>query len=280
MATQHVPARGAPAGERGGRVVARHDHARWRPAFQTWLTAYRRRWRASIVSRFLAPVLFLLSMGLGLGDLVDQSSGGVDGVPYLQFVAPGILAAQAMLAASGESTYHVLGAIKWQGQYPAMLATPLTVRDVLRGHLTYVALQVTMATAIFMAVSAAFGAVTSWWFLACLPLTVLTGMAFATMMFAYSGQQDNDDGFNILFRFIVIPLFLFSGTFYPVDQLPGFLRVVAWALPLWHGVEGNRELALGTPDFTAVAGHTAYLLLFAGTGAWLAFLSFRKRLVV
>ena len=254
--------------------------ARWRPVFGSWLTAYKRTWRGSIFGRFLSPLMFLLSLGLGLGSLVNKSSGGVGGVPYLQFVVPGILAAQSMWVAMGESTYPVMGAIRWNGKYYAMLATPVGIGDVLFGHLLYVAMQVTGATAIFIAVAALFGSFTSWWVLLCLPVTILTGMAFAVPIFAFSAGQETDSGFNILFRFIMTPLFLFSGVFFPVSQLPGFLQPVAWVMPLWHGVQANRSLALGSPDFAAIGAHAAYLLVVIAVGAWLARRAFTKRLVV
>jgi lipooligosaccharide transport system permease protein len=202
--------------------------APWRPVFGSWLTAYKRTWRGSIFGRFLSPVLFLLSMGLGLGGLVDKSAGGVGGVPYLQFVVPGILAAQAMWVAMGESSYPVMGAIRWNMKYHAMLATPVGIDDILLGHLTYVAMQITGATAIFIGVAALFGSFGSWWVLLCLPITVLTGMAFAVPVFAFSAKQESDGGFNILFRFIMTPLFLFSGVFFPIDQLPAVIRPASW----------------------------------------------------
>jgi lipooligosaccharide transport system permease protein len=248
--------------------------------FGSWLTAYKRTWRGSIFGRFLSPLLFLMSMGLGLGRLVDRSAGGVSGVPYLHYVVPGILAAQAMWVAVGESTYPVMGAIRWNMKYHAMLATPIGIGDILLGHLAYVAMQLAGATAIFVGVAALFGSFSSWWVLLCLPITVLTGMAFAVPIFAFSATQEADDGFNILFRFVITPLFLFSGTFFPIDQLPAFLRPVAWVTPLWHGVEANRSLALGSPDVASVFGHTAYLLCVTALSAWLAHRAFTKRLVV
>jgi lipooligosaccharide transport system permease protein len=254
--------------------------APWRPVFGSWLTAYKRTWRGSIFGRFLSPLLFLLSMGLGLGSLVDKSAGGVGGVPYLNFVVPGILAAQAMWVAMGESTYAVMGAIRWNMKYHAMLATPIGINDILIGHLTYVAMQVTGATAIFLGVAALFGSFGSWWVLLALPITVLTGMAFAVPIFAFSATQETDGGFSILFRLIVTPLFLFSGVFFPVDQLPALMRPIAWVTPLWHGVDANRSLALGSPDVAGVLGHTAYLLLVIAIGALLARQTFTKRLVV
>jgi lipooligosaccharide transport system permease protein len=252
----------------------------WRAVFGAWLTAYRRTWKGSIASRFLSPLLFLLSMGLGLGSLVDRSSGGVAGVPYLQYVVPGILAAQAMWVSVGESTYQVLGAIRWNMKYHAMLATPIGVRDILVGHIGYVGAQLAGASAIFMAVSAAFGAFSSWWVLLCLPVTVLVGLAFTAPIFAFSATQESDGGFNILFRFVITPLFLFSGTFFPIEQLPPVLRPVAWLTPLWHGVDANRELALGSPDLVRVGLHVLVLLAFVAAGGWLALRAFHRRLVV
>lgn len=254
--------------------------ASWRPVFGSWFTAYKRTWRGSIFGRFLSPLMFLLSLGLGLGSLVDKSAGGVDGVPYLQFVVPGIVAAQSMWVAMGESTYPVMGAIRWNAKYHAMLATPVAIDDVLLGHLIYVAMQITGATAIFIGVAALFGSFSSWWVLIALPVTVLTGMAFTVPIFAFSAKQETDSGFNILFRFIMTPLFLFSGIFFPVSQLPAFMRPIAWVMPLWHGVQADRSLALGTPDFAAIAGHVAYLLVVIAVGGWLARRAFIKRLVV
>jgi lipooligosaccharide transport system permease protein len=218
-------------------------------------------------------------MGLGLGSLVDKSAGGVAGVPYLHFVVPGILAAQAMWVAMGESTYPVMGAIRWNMKYHAMLATPVGIDDILIGHLSYVAMQVTGATAIFIGVAALFGSFSSWWVLLALPITVLTGMAFAVPIFAFSAKQDGEGGFNILFRFIMTPLFLLSGTFFPIGQLPAFLRPIAWVTPLWHGVDANRSLALGSPDLVGVLGHAAYLLVVIAVGGLLARRAFTRRLL-
>jgi lipooligosaccharide transport system permease protein len=192
---------------------------------------------------------------------------------------PGILAAQAMWVAMGESSYPVMGAIRWNMKYHAMLATPIGIDDILLGHLSYIALQVSGATAIFIAVAALFGAFSSWWVLLALPITVLTGMAFAVPIFAFSAHQEGDGGFNILFRFIMTPLFLFSGTFFPIDQLPAFLRPVAWVMPLWHGVDANRSLALGSPRAGGILGHTAYLLAVIALGWLLARRSFIGRLL-
>lgn len=261
------PRRPLSGGERVGAVVAHH------------LTVYRRTWKGSIIGRFLSPLFFLLSMGLGLGTLVDDRAGGVDGIPYLQYVVPGIVAVQAMWLAFGESTYAVFGYIRWNQMYAAMLATPLRVTEVLGGHLAVVVLHLGVATTIFVAVAALFGSFTSWWVLLAVPVGVLTGMAFAVPTFALSATLDDDHGFSLLYRLVVTPLMLFSGTFFPVDQLPALLRPVAWATPLWHGVELSRDAAAGAAAGWAGAGHLAVLLAYVGIGWLLAHRAFRRRLV-
>ena len=240
---------------------------------------YRRTWRGSIIGRFLSPLFFLLSMGLGLGALVDDSAGGVDGVPYLQFVVPGILAMQAMTTAFGESTYAVMGYIKWNQMYAAMLATPLRVAEVLGGHLSVVAFHLFTGSLIFVVVAAAFGAFASWWVVLAVPVAVLTGLAFAVPTFAFAARLDNDNGFSILFRFVVTPLMLFSGTFFPIDQLPVWMQPIAWVTPLWHGVELCRDAATGTAPGPLGALHLAVLLAYVGVGWVLARREFTRRLV-
>src|SRR5215207_5672519 len=229
-------------------------------SYEYQLFQYKRTWRGSVVSTVLFPVLFLASMGLALGSLVDSSaSRGVDGLPYLVFLAPGLLAATAMQTGVGESTYPVMGAIKWVKTYHAMLATPLGVLDVMVGHLLYIAARVLLGSVVFLAVMTAFGAVDSPLGLLTLPAAVLTGMAFATPVAAFAAVNDNDAGFAMLMRFVVTPLFLFGGVFYPVQQLPLVLEQLAYVTPLWHGVALSRGLSLGAVSAGAALGHAVYL---------------------
>lgn len=252
---------------------------RWGAVFGYLLTVYQRTWRGSIIGRFLSPLFFLLSMGIGLGTLVDERAGGVDGMPYLQYVVPAIVATQTMWVAMGESTYQVLGYIKWNMAYIGMLSTPLGVRDILVGHLLSIVGHLTVATSIFMAVAALFGGFGSWWALLALPIAVLTGMAFAVPIFAFTATQEGDSGFNILFRWIITPLMLFSGTFFPISQLPIWMQPVAWATPLWHGVDASRMASSGDFDLARLAMHLLVLLAFIGVGWLLAVRTFTKRLV-
>jgi lipooligosaccharide transport system permease protein len=246
-----------------------------------WAYQYKRTWRGSLVTGVLSPVLFLAAMGVGLGGLVNDGSSSVqslDGVSYLVFLAPGLLAANAMQVGVQESTYPVMGAIKWIRTYHAMLATPLRVIDVLLGHLLWIALRVLMVCAIFLGVMAAFGTTKSWTALLTLPAGLLTGIAFAAPVVAYAATQERDSGFNAIFRFGVMPLFLFSGTFFPVSQLPSALQPVAYATPLWHGVDLCRTLALGTAEPLMTLAHVGYLFVLAAAGVLIATRTFRTRL--
>jgi lipooligosaccharide transport system permease protein len=220
-------------------------------------------------------------MGLGLGVLVDEGTGSatLDGVSYLEFLAPGLLAATSMQLAAFESTYPVMGAIRWNKQYHAMLATPLRVVDVLTGHLLWVTVRLLINGAVFLVIMALFGAVERSSALLCLPATVVTGLAFAPAIFAFAATRENDSGFAMLFRFGILPMFLFSGTFFPVSQLPDWLEPVAYVVPLWHGVDLCRDLALGTSSWGSAAVHVGYLLVWCAAGFVAALHHFEKRLV-
>jgi lipooligosaccharide transport system permease protein len=141
-----------------------------------------------------------------------------------------------------------------------------------------VACHLLVATGLFMVVASLFGGFSSWWAVACLPVALLTGMAFTTPIFAFTATQEGDDGFNILFRWIITPLMLFSGTFFPVDQLPGWMQPVAWLTPLWHGVEACRAVSTGAVAALPLAGHVLVLGAYAAAGWLLAERAFARRL--
>ena len=239
---------------------------------------YLRTWRGTLIGRFASPLFFLAAMGLGLGGLVDDRTGGIEGVPYLQYVAAGILGMQAMMLAFGESTYPVMTYIRWNQMYAGMLATPLSVAEVLLGHLLYVAFHLAVTSAIFVVVAALFGAFTSPWVLLAVPICVLLGLAFAVPIFAFSAHIDNDNAFALMFRFLVTPVMLFSGVFFPIDQLPAVLQPVAWALPLAHGVELVRGVSAGLDLTAGDLRHVAVLAAYVGVGWFLARHTFTKRL--
>ncbi|HEV7654902.1 MAG TPA: ABC transporter permease [Mycobacteriales bacterium] len=250
-------------------------------SFEYWLFQYKRTWRGTVTSSVLFPVLFLASMGVGLGTLVDSStSRGVEGHSYLVFLAPGLLAATAMQTGVSESTYPVMGSIKWVKTYHAMLATPLGVLDVLVGHLLYIGARIAMGAVVFLVVMAAFGAVDSPLGLLAIPAALLTGLAFAAPTVAFAAWIENENSFAFLMRFIVMPLFLFGGVFYPVGQLPLVLEQLAYLTPLWHGVALSRDLSLGTASAAGTFLHVVYLLAWITAGFAVAARNYRRRLAV
>jgi lipooligosaccharide transport system permease protein len=249
--------------------------------FRYWLTNYRRTWRGSIYTSVLSPVLYLGAMGLGLGKLVDaHGTARLGGVSYLAFLAPGLLAAAAMQAGVEESTYPVLGSVKWRRTYYAAAASPLRPADIFHGHLLFTAMRLAMNSAVFLAVMAAFGAVTSPWVLAALPVAVLTGLAFAAPIEAWAITVVKDTSFALVFRFGLIPLFLFSGTFFPVTQLPAWIRPLAYITPLWNGVALCRSLSLGTATVGGTVVHVGYLAALAAAGIAVGNRTYRRRLCV
>ena len=281
MAVGTAPPQPAPPDPRGGIDPERRaGRPRWVRALGYYAYSYKRTWRSSVTTSFLYPILYLAAMGVGLGSLVDRHSHAVGGVSYIQFLAPGLLAATAMQVAGNESMYPVLAAIKWIGTYFAMLASPLRVVDLLLGHLGWIALRLVLVSTIYLGVMAAFGTVLSPLAVLALPAAVLTGLAFAAPISAFSAMQVNDMGFTAIYRFGLIPLFLFSGTFFPVAQLPGWLQPVAYATPLYHGVALCRAITLGQAHWWPAAGDALYLLAFAVFGSVVAKFTYERRLVV
>src|SRR5580658_3481925 len=240
---------------------------------------YKRTWRSSVVTSFLIPVLYLAAMGVALGSLIDKHSHGVGGVTYVAFLAPGLLAGTCMQIGTNDATYPVMGAIKWMRTYFAQLAAPLDVYDVLLGHLAWIAARLAIVVSIYLAVMAAFGVVYSSWALLALPAGVLTGAAFAAPVSAFAATQEKDSSFSTLYRFAIIPMFLFSGTFFPISQLPAWLQVVAYVTPLYHGVALCRDLTLGSVSW-ADLGHATYLCACVGIGYIAGRRTFSRRLVV
>lgn len=242
------------------------------------LLVYRRVWRGSVLVSFLSPVLFLSAIGFGLGALVNRGSGGVAGLPYVAFLAPGLLATTAMQTGAIEATYPIMGKVRWDRTYEAMLATPLAIADLVVGDLTWLALRSLLVSAVFYVVMLLFGLPRG-------PLSALavvagglTGLAFAAPIYAFSTQQENDSGFSALQRFVIVPLFLFGGAFFPITKLPLLLQLVALLTPLYHGVALARGLALDRISVAEAAVHVAVLLLYIALGVTLSWLGLRRRL--
>jgi lipooligosaccharide transport system permease protein len=241
-------------------------------------TVYRHTWRGTMLVSFISPIFFLTAMGIGLGALVNRTSGGVDGVAYLAFLAPGLLVTTAMQTAMAECTYPVLGKVLWARTYEAMLNTPLRVRDLLIGDLSWVAVRMFLVSIAFFVVMAAFGLARNPASILAIPAAALTGMAFATPIFAYSVTQIHDSGFPALQRFVIMPLFLFGGAFFPITRLPVILQWVAQLTPLYHGVVLSRGLTLGRLGPSEAALHAAVLLVYIAIGTVAAGVGLARRM--
>lgn len=242
--------------------------------------AYRRTWRSSIPTTFITPVLVLVAMGLGLGTLVDgsQREDALGGLPYLQFLAPGLLAATGMQLAAGEAAWPVRLGMRWERTYHAALATPVRPGDLVIGGLLWTLARVVIGGSVFAAVMLLFGVGTPAGAASALAPVALTGMAFAAPIMGYVAAMESDIAVVSLFRFGIVPLFLFSGTFFPISQLPDVLVPLAYATPLWHGVELTRAAALGMAPAAPWSVHAAYLLTWSVVGSVVSVRVFEWRL--
>jgi lipooligosaccharide transport system permease protein len=246
------------------------------PVFEHYLVSYRRTWRGSVFSSFLLPLLFLFGMGVSLGSYVDTA--GRLGVPYLDYIAPGLLASTALQVVMGETMYPVLGGFEWRRTFFGMQASPLRASDMVGGT-TMFALTRTGTSALgYMIAMGVFGTLHSWWSVALLPACLLLAASLAGFTIAFSASITTDNMFALLNRFAVLPMTLFAGVFFPVAQMPAVLRWVAYVTPLWHGVELCRAAALGTATAAPIWLHIGYLAALTTVGYWLAGRRFARRL--
>ncbi|WP_258062398.1 ABC transporter permease [Arthrobacter sp. B0490] len=215
------------------------------------------------------PVMYLFAMGVGLATLVDRNAAGaLGGVSYLAFIAPALLASATIMTAATEFTYPVMDGFKWRRVYYGPHASPLGTHQIVDGHVLAITARLTATTVVYFLIVALFGAAPSATGIAVIPVAVLSGLAFGLPLLAYSASIEEDKGqFALVMRFVVTPLFLFSGTFFPLDTLPVFLRWIGWISPLWHGTELGRALTYGhhVPLWLA-AVHVLFLVVLAVVG--------------
>ncbi|MPZ54541.1 MAG: ABC transporter, partial [Acidimicrobiia bacterium] len=182
---------------------------------------YRRTWRGSIISTFLNPLLFLTAMGVLLGSLVDRGAGQAElSIPFVSFAATGLLAASSMQTGFGEGAWPIMAGIKWRKTFDAVLATPVAVSSMVSGMLMWGWVRLGFAALVYGLVAALFGAIEIAPLLMVIPAAILTGSVFHACTFAMTAGIDNETVLSNTFRFVILPLFLFSGTFFPISQLP------------------------------------------------------------
>lgn len=228
------------------------------------------------------PVLYLISVGIGLGGLIDESVGpaGVDGVKYLTFLAPALLAQAAIQGAMDETVYPTLEGFKWNRNFFSMNSTPLTGNQISIGVFLAAFFRTIYTVLLYFGVMWAFGALDSPTALLAIPTAILAGVAFGALMQALAAKLENENiFFVVLGRFIMMPLFLFSGTFFPLTSMPFFLQWIGWISPLWHATELGRYLTYGhaiTPTMMWV--HFLLLVTMLVVGLYLSARLFTKRL--
>ena len=250
----------------------------WPRYFATEMKRYQRTWRASTLSNILYPVLYLASMGLGVGHLVASHHHLVAGTTYLKYIAPGLVAVAATQTAAAECMWPVLGGVMWEKTYHVAITSPLSVSDIVRGRLAYVAARVAIISVINALVVAAFGALDSAWAILLPLIAVVTGLSIAAPVFAYSAQVTSDSKFAIIQRFAIMPMSLFSATFYPLSAYPHWLRPVVEIMPLYHAVVLSRAATTGHGNGWLLLVHAAVLVALATAGLWWAQRNLTRRL--
>ena len=242
----------------------------WRRNLLVWKKLYG----PSLLFNFGEPFLYLLGLGFGLGRFI----GEIDGISYFTFLASGLLASASMNAATYEGMYSVFTRMVPQKTYEAMLATPLEVDDIVTGEMLWCATKALIGSVAILIVAALLGAVSSGWALACIPLFVLIGLAFAGLAIVVSAISPSYDFFSYYQTIALTPMFIFCGVFYPVTTLPEVLQGLVQVLPLTHAIALVRPLVAGLPIDQPVV-HIAVLAAYAMVGMYLAIVLVRRRLI-
>lgn len=215
------------------------------------------------------PLIYLFAFGIGLATLVSASTGDVDGVSYLTFVAPALVCMAVVTIAASEFTYPIMLGFKWNPIFTGMNAAPISARQIMDGEIIFVAIRMLISAVFYYLVMLLFGAVPSGWGVGVVPVSILAGLAIGTPLLAYSSSLTEDKGqFAVVGRVVILPLTLFSGTIFPLTQLPFFLQWIGWLSPLWHGTELARQLAYGaTEPIWLTVIHVVYLVALT-VGGW------------
>lgn len=249
--------------------------------WESEFAVYRKIWHSHVLLAFVQPLLYLVGMGLGVGALIDvnaDSTSSLGGLTYFEFLAPALLATTAMMSAGQASLWQVLDGFFWGNRYRAMTATPLTSNDVASGLTLWHATRTLIGVTGVAAVLVLFDETRSWGLLVAVPAAVLTGLAFALPMSAWSSTRYGGSSFPTIIRFGLLPMFLFGGAFFPIDQLPGWLQPIAYVTPLWHGIELCRGAVIASASAGNVGVHLAVLGTYILAGWAACRITFARRL--
>jgi lipooligosaccharide transport system permease protein len=211
------------------------------PVFRRHLIVFSRNWKVNISFNFFEPMLYLVALGFGLGAYVQP----MEGLPYLNYLAPGLVASSAMFATTYECTYGTFIRMEFQKTFHAMVATPVSIDDVIAGELLYGAFKSVLYGSVIIVVITLFGLVKSPWVLLAPMVVAVAGFMFAMLSLIWTGLVPHIDNFNYFFSLVMTPLFLFSGVFFPLGGLPVVVQKAAWFSPLYHIVNLTRGLVLG-----------------------------------
>ncbi len=245
------------------------DGISWRAAGHVWRRSvylYRRTWLMNVLPNFFEPVIYLLGMGVGLGSYVGTNVQGAD---YLAYLAPGLVVASAMNGAAFETTYNLFVKMNFNRTYEAITATPINIEDAMVGELLWASTRGTAYGCIFACVVACFGLLTPMAFMCLLPVALATSWLFAAVGLLFTSFIKVIDMYSFFYTLFLTPMFMFSGIFFPLDRLPGWLQTVAWCTPLYHAVRLARAAVAQTWDLPHL-GDMAWVvlaaLLFSGVG--------------
>lgn len=238
----------------------------------------RRSWGSSLAAGLASPTLFLFAIGAGLGSQIDDAELATLGVDsYVNYIGPGVLVVTAMQVAANESLWPTMGLLRWGGVYKAILATPITSAELGVAHVMWLGFRAFVAGASFLLVLALAGAIGSWLGIFCAGVAVLVAWAHAAPLVALTVGLEQENIFPMISRVVIFPLFLFSGAFFPVEDMPSAIGAFAKITPSWHGVELARHLAVGEPGQADIV-HVAYLVIVCAVGFFLVQRQFRKHL--
>lgn len=272
-------ARNAPTGR--SKQAQRSRSTRWLAMSAVFLHQLRRTrqsWASSLAAGLASPTLFLFAIGAGLGSQIDDTelvSLGVDS--YLDYIGPGVLIVTAMQVAATESLWPTMGLLRWGGVYKAILATPITSAELGVAHVLWLGFRAFVTGASFLVVLALAGAIGSWLGVLIAVVAVLVALTHAAPLVALTVGLEQENVYPMISRVVIFPLFLFSGAFFPVEDMPRAVGVFAQITPSWHGVELARHLATGDLG-QADAVHAGYLIVLCVVGLSLVQRQFRKHL--